>query len=177
MCEPFIFENAKSLVDSLYGSSKRYDLGAVGRYKFNQKMGLGEKLVGQKVLHDIVVPGSKKPLVKAGEILTPKIVAAMVEAKVPAAKIETIDGVELNIKRSKTSYLVFLDEGEGLNQNAHEGVCVCGDIVDAESGETIITDGAPLDNETIFRLNDRKAIHSDVHFIIHDCNFCFQVFL
>lgn len=154
--EPFIYENAKTLVDSLYGSSKRYDLGAVGRYKFNQKMGLGEKLVGQKVLDDVVVPGSKTPLVKAGEILSPKIVNAMVEARVPHVRIETIDGVELGVKRSKWSYLVFLDEGEGLNQNTHEGVAVCGDIIDAETDELIIKDGTPLDNETIFRLNDRK---------------------
>ena len=63
--EPYIYENAKTLVDSLYGSFKRYDLGRVGRYKFNQKMGLTEKLVGQKNLDKIIHPGTGDLIVEA----------------------------------------------------------------------------------------------------------------
>ena len=48
-----------------------------------------------------------------------------------------------------------MQDGEGLTQSSHEGMQVCGDVKDRETGELIVEDGTPLDNETIFRLNDR----------------------
>jgi len=153
--EPYIYENAKTLVDSLYGSFKRYDLGRVGRYKFNQKMGLTEKLVGQRSLDTIKHPGTNEVLIEAGEVLSPKVVEALIECKVDKIRIETVDGVELLIVRPKISFYVDMNEGEGLIQSNHEGIQVCGDVLDRETGETIVKDGTPLDSETIFRLNDR----------------------
>ncbi|GFP31946.1 DNA-directed RNA polymerase subunit beta [Candidatus Hakubella thermalkaliphila] len=38
--EPPTLENAKGLLDSLFFNSRRYDLGKVGRYKLNKKLGL-----------------------------------------------------------------------------------------------------------------------------------------
>jgi len=153
--EPFIYENAKALVDSLYGNAKRYDLGRVGRYKFNQKMSLNEKLVGQTALETVKVPGKKDVIVKEGEIITPKMVVQLEHIKIDKIRIETIDGVELLIRRPKTSFLVDMKEGEGLAQSLFEGLLVCGDVTDRETKELIVKDGTPLDNETIFRLNDR----------------------
>ncbi|MEX2436889.1 MAG: DNA-directed RNA polymerase subunit beta [Candidatus Paceibacterota bacterium] len=36
-------ENARSLIDPMFKSSERYDLGKVGRYKFNQRLGFDDK--------------------------------------------------------------------------------------------------------------------------------------
>ncbi|RJR27453.1 DNA-directed RNA polymerase subunit beta [candidate division WWE3 bacterium] len=38
--EPLVLENAKSLVDAMFFNKRRYSLGAVGRFKFNQTLGL-----------------------------------------------------------------------------------------------------------------------------------------
>ncbi len=38
--EPLVLENAKALVEALFFNSRRYDLGRVGRFKLNQKLGL-----------------------------------------------------------------------------------------------------------------------------------------
>lgn len=38
--EPLVLENAKSLVHSMFFNPRRYSLGKVGRFKFNQKLGL-----------------------------------------------------------------------------------------------------------------------------------------
>ena len=145
----------ETLVDSLYGKFKRYDLGRVGRYKFNQKMGLTEKLVGQKNLDKIIHPGTGDLIVEAGEILSPKVVETLVDCKIDDIRIETVDGVELKISEPKISFNVDMQDGEGLTQSSHEGMQVCGDVKDRETGELIVEDGTPLDNETIFRLNDR----------------------
>ncbi|MBI4999863.1 DNA-directed RNA polymerase subunit beta, partial [Candidatus Gottesmanbacteria bacterium] len=38
--EPVVFENAKTFLDNLFFNHRRYDLGKVGRYKLNKKLGL-----------------------------------------------------------------------------------------------------------------------------------------
>jgi DNA-directed RNA polymerase subunit beta len=38
--EPLVLENAKSLVDAMFFNKRRYSLGAVGRFKLNQTLGL-----------------------------------------------------------------------------------------------------------------------------------------
>lgn len=154
--EPFIYENARKLVDELYGNARRYDLGNVGRYKFNQKMSLREKLVGQRCRETVVHPVSKEVIVSAGEIISARAVESLDQAKIDQVKITTVDGVELNIIRPRISFLVDMESGEGLCQSKHEGMAVCGDILDTETGEIIIHDGEPLNNDIIFHLIARK---------------------
>ncbi|PCJ20078.1 MAG: DNA-directed RNA polymerase subunit beta [Candidatus Cloacimonadota bacterium] len=154
--EPFIFDNAKQLVQNLYGNAKRYDLGEVGRYKFNKKMGFIEKLSGQFSVNTIKHPTTDKILVEADAILDADIISSLVEARIDEIRIRTLDDIEITAKRPKQSFLINFSEGEGLCQSQHEGVCVSGDVFDTETNELIIADGEPLENETIFRLVDRQ---------------------
>ena len=43
--EPPTVESARSLLDSLFFDPKRYDLAKVGRYKYNKKLGLSNRLI------------------------------------------------------------------------------------------------------------------------------------
>src|SRR5690606_16957994 len=45
--EPPTVENAKSLLDSLFFEPRRYDLAKVGRYKFNKKLALRNRIIGR----------------------------------------------------------------------------------------------------------------------------------
>mgnify|MGYP001245522602 CR=1 FL=1 len=63
--EPPTVESAKSLLDSLFFDPKRYDLAKVGRYKYNKKLGLANRLIGCKAAEDIADP-------ETGEILAKK---------------------------------------------------------------------------------------------------------
>jgi len=154
--EPFIYENARKLVEELYGNARRYDLGNVGRYKFNQKMSLREKLVGQRSLQTILHPETREPIVTEGDIISARAVEALELAKIDQVRIVTVDGVELTITRPRISFLVDMEQGEGLCQSLHEGMAVCGDILDTETGEIVIHDGDPLNNDLIFQLNARR---------------------
>jgi len=63
--EPPTVESAKSLLDSLFFDPKRYDLAKVGRYKYNKKLGLANRLIDCIAAEDIVDP-------QTGEVLVAK---------------------------------------------------------------------------------------------------------
>lgn len=52
--EPPTVESAKSLLNNLFFDSKRYDLAKVGRYKFNKKLALRNRIVGRIAAENIV---------------------------------------------------------------------------------------------------------------------------
>ncbi|MEG1930418.1 MAG: DNA-directed RNA polymerase subunit beta [Anaerovorax sp.] len=56
--EPPTVESAKSLLDSLFFDPKRYDLAKVGRYKYNKKLGLSNRIIGCIVAEDIIDPNT-----------------------------------------------------------------------------------------------------------------------
>ncbi|MGI5998443.1 MAG: DNA-directed RNA polymerase subunit beta [Lutispora sp.] len=68
--EPPTVESAKSLLESLFFDAKRYDLAKVGRYKFNKKLSLAARLIGQKLEKDIIDPRTGENLAEAGEKVT-----------------------------------------------------------------------------------------------------------
>ena len=63
--EPPTVESAQSLFNSMFFDPKRYDLAKVGRYKYNKKLGLYNRIVGNVAAEDIVDPNT-------GEILAEK---------------------------------------------------------------------------------------------------------
>ncbi|MGE5630296.1 MAG: DNA-directed RNA polymerase subunit beta [Caulobacteraceae bacterium] len=65
--EPPTVESAKSLLDVLFFDAKRYDLAKFGRYKFNKKLSISGRLVGQTVEKEIVDPRTGEVLAEANE--------------------------------------------------------------------------------------------------------------
>jgi len=65
--EPPTVESAKSLINSLFFDPKRYDLAKVGRYKFNKKLALRNRIVGMISSENIVDPETGEILAEEGE--------------------------------------------------------------------------------------------------------------
>ncbi len=64
--EPAIFESAYDLIEALFFDVKRYDLAKVGRYKYNKKLGLANRLVGCRAAETIVSPSTGEVLAEEG---------------------------------------------------------------------------------------------------------------
>ena len=64
--EPPTVDSAKSLLNSLFFDPKRYDLAHVGRYKYNKKLGLSNRLIDVIPTEDVVDPNTGEILVEAG---------------------------------------------------------------------------------------------------------------
>ena len=64
--EPPTVESAKSLINSLFFDAKRYDLSKVGRYKFNKKLSISNRLINQIAAENIVNPETGEIMVEEG---------------------------------------------------------------------------------------------------------------
>lgn len=65
--EPPTVDSARSLLNSLFFDAKRYDLAKVGRYKYNKKLGLANRLVDAVAAEDVIDPNTGETLVEKGE--------------------------------------------------------------------------------------------------------------
>ena len=68
--EPPTVDSAESLLNTLFFDPRRYDLSAVGRYKFNKKLAIWSRLTGQKLAAPVADPRTGEILAEAGETLT-----------------------------------------------------------------------------------------------------------
>ena len=68
--EPPTLESANQLFTSMFFDPKRYDLAKVGRYKYNKKLGLYNRLVGNIVSEDVIDPNTGEILAEAGQSIS-----------------------------------------------------------------------------------------------------------
>ncbi|WP_105204901.1 DNA-directed RNA polymerase subunit beta [Neobittarella massiliensis] len=68
--EPPTIESAQTHIDNLFFDARRYDLSKVGRYKYNKKLALGDRISGQKLAEPAIDPMTGEIIAEAGELLT-----------------------------------------------------------------------------------------------------------
>ena len=68
--EPPTVDSAESLINGLFFDARRYDLSAVGRYKFNKKLALAARITGHTLAQPVPDPATGEILAEAGETLT-----------------------------------------------------------------------------------------------------------
>ncbi len=68
--EPPTVESSRSLLQMLFFDPKRYDLARVGRYKFNKKLAIASRVVGQIAAENIVDERTGEVICAAGEVIT-----------------------------------------------------------------------------------------------------------
>ena len=68
--EPPTVDSSETLLRGLFFDPRRYDLSAVGRYKFNKKMALWARLAGQTLAAPVADPRTGEIIAEEGEVLT-----------------------------------------------------------------------------------------------------------
>lgn len=66
-------ESARALLNSLFFDPKRYDLAKVGRYKYNKKLGLSNRIKGVTAAEDVVDPSTGEIMVEKGQKINRQI--------------------------------------------------------------------------------------------------------
>ena len=69
--EPATLDSAKNQLIIRFFDHFRYDLAKVGRYKFNQKLNIADRLINNKLAQDIVIDGEVK--IPAGTLLNKQV--------------------------------------------------------------------------------------------------------
>ena len=73
--EPSTLESAKNQLITRFFDAFRYDLAKVGRYKFNKKLNITDRLLGCKLAEDIKVNG--EIIAKDGDVVTKELLAKL----------------------------------------------------------------------------------------------------
>lgn len=93
--EPLTVESAESLINAMFFDPRRYDLAKVGRYKFNKKLSLRNRIHGQVLAEDAVDVSTGEIIAEQGTTVTRELADKIQNAAVPYVWIQ---GEERNIK-------------------------------------------------------------------------------
>ena len=99
--EPLHVDAAKSLLFGLLFEPRRYDLSRVGRYKYNKKLSIAERIKDKIAAENIVNAETGEILVNAGEIITEEKALEIKHAGINVAYI-TVDGKKVKIIGNNT---------------------------------------------------------------------------
>ncbi len=137
--EPPTLDSAESLINALFFDPRRYDLSAVGRYKFNKKLSLWPRLSGQKLAAPVADPRTGEIIAEAGEVLTRERAQAL-EAKGVSEALVDVDGTVVKLFSNRMvdpkGFLPFDPEEAGLTEKVRFSVLaeLLGQFADDEEG-------------------------------------------
>ena len=95
--EPLAVDSAESLITSMFFDPRRYDLAKVGRYKFNKKLALKNRISGQVLAEDVASPMTGEVLAEAGTKITRELASTIQNNAVPYVWI-SVEETERPIK-------------------------------------------------------------------------------
>ena len=127
--EPPTLETAQSHLDGLFFDAHRYDLSRVGRYKYNKKLAISQRLAGHKLSQPIASPTTGEILAEAGEVISKERAYELEQAGVTIAYVD-VEGVEVKIISNGMvdigEYVPFFTEEElediGINEKVRFSV-------------------------------------------------------
>ncbi len=121
--EPPTEDGARSLLKSLFFDPKRYDLMRVGRYKFNKKLAIKNRIVNQVSQEDIVDPASGEVIVSAGESISREQAERIQNAGINKVEIHTEDDHVIRVVGNyfcdASAYLPFDPKEAGILEMVH----------------------------------------------------------
>ncbi len=89
--EPLAVDSAESLITSMFFDPRRYDLAKVGRYKFNKKLMLKNRVTGRILAEDVVSPITGDVVAEKGMKITREIADAIQNSAAPYLWVEGED--------------------------------------------------------------------------------------
>ena len=108
--EPPTLDSATSLINGLFFDAKRYDLAKVGRYKYNKKLAMAERVEGQIAAENIIDEKTGEIIVEAG-------------SRIDSTKAQMIEDKGINsIKVTVEDKTVVIFSNNMVNPVAYAGV-------------------------------------------------------
>ena len=126
--EPVTEESARNLFHSLFRDPKRYDVMRVGRYKFNKKLSLANRISRHVSAEDITDPRTGELIVCEGEYITPELARQIQNLGVNAVHVQAKGSEEGTFRITKVGgnnfvdaslYLPFDPIEVGINEMVH----------------------------------------------------------
>ena len=109
--EPPTLDTAKSYLEGLFFDEHRYDISRVGRYKYNKKLGMADRLKHHVLAEAIADPSTGEILADAGEKISKAKAFEIEQAGVDTAYVALEDKVVKIIATGMVDILPYLPEG------------------------------------------------------------------
>ncbi len=117
--EPPTVDSAETFINNMIFNGRNYDLTRVGRYKYNKKLALGERLPGLTLSQDVVAPLTGEILFEAGTVLTKEQAMTIQDNGVDTVYVD-VEGTELkffsNGMVDASKFIEFDVEKTGINE-------------------------------------------------------------
>ena len=133
-------ESAQNQLNMLFFDAKRYDLSRFGRYKYNKKLAISERIYGKKAAEAVIAPLTGEILVDEGEVITKEkaleienagvIDVTVVHPTREGATVKVCGNGMVDIK----AYTGDMDV-ESLGINEHVRFAVLRDILEEAAGD------------------------------------------
>ena len=107
--EPLSVESAESLINAMFFDPRRYDLAKVGRYKFNKKLMLRNRIRHHILAEDVVDATTGEILATAGTKVTAELADTIQNAAVPYVMIQTEEKNEKVISNMMVDIRTYVD--------------------------------------------------------------------
>lgn len=171
--EPPTVDSARTLLNNLFFDPKRYDLAKVGRYKFNKKLALYNRIFGRRAAYDIVNPETGELFIAKGEKISRDKAIEIEDSGINSVSVLLDDGKEIkvlgnNFVNAKTFNLPFSLDELGLKEKVYYPLMkeLIETYDDADELKTAI-------NERLKELSPKHIIIDD---IIASINYEFNLF-
>ena len=149
--DPASLESAQNLINNLLFDDRRYDLAKVGRYKYNKKLALHERLIDQISAKDVVSDETGELFVKAGEMIDRQTALNIENSGINVVDIivkqENGEDKELRICGNHFVYLNSFEELEEI------------DLEDLELSEKVYY---PVMREILDENEDKESIINEI---------------
>ncbi len=135
--EPPLVDSALLLINNLFFDPKRYDLANVGRYKFNKKLAISERIIGRTITRNVINPITGELLFVEGEYIDREKAFAIERAGVNEVYVKVANDGEMKVLSNGTiraeDALGFSLEEEGITEKVNLGVLL--EIMEKNAGD------------------------------------------
>ena len=107
--EPLAVESPESLINAMFFDPRRYDLAKVGRYKFNKKLALKNRIAGFELAEDVVDETTGEIIAEADTMVTEELAEKIQNAGVAAVYVQTEERVEKVLSNMMVELTSFVD--------------------------------------------------------------------
>ncbi len=95
--EPPSVESATNLMNAMFFDMRRYDISAVGRYKYNKKLNIARRIAGRKLLETAIDPMTGEVLAEEGTLLSREQAREIACRGVHGVTIESNEGKPVKV--------------------------------------------------------------------------------
>ncbi len=135
--EPAIVESAELLLNNLFFNAKRYDLAPVGRYKYDKKLALSDRIAGKTLARPAVSPLTGELLFEEGAVLSLADALVIDHSGLNEVYLRREDGAEIKVFSNGTiepEYVLGYDLKDiGVKEKVRLGVLQ--EIVEEAAGD------------------------------------------